>query len=178
MIVTDKSSTKQRSKGASDGAPHFQQKLDQKPGQKPEQKPVSPLRKPRILCVDDDPDITHALETALSNLEVDLVCAFSGQQGIWNSISERPDLIITDWLMPDGTGEDLVKTLKRNKDTADVPIVVLSCLGGDRMRQRLVSMGVDGFVQKPITYAALLAEISRHLSLPKIGSTSPPESNE
>lgn len=140
-------------------------------GKKCQAESLPETRKPRILCVDDDPDITRALETALCSLDIDFVSAFSGQQGIWNSIEEKPDLIITDWLMPDGTGEDLVTTIRRNKDVADVPIIVLSCLGGDRMRQRLLSMGVDGFVQKPITYAGLIAEISRHINLPKIGTT-------
>jgi DNA-binding response OmpR family regulator len=160
--ITNQPSSVRKPKGLPEGAKQI--------GKKIESQETPKTGKPRILCVDDDPDITHALETALSSLDVEFVSAYSGQQGIWNSLENRPDLIITDWLMPDGTGEDLVTTVRRNKELADVPIVVLSCLGGDRMRQRLISMGVDGFVQKPITYAGLIDEISRHLNLPEIGS--------
>ncbi|QDT12139.1 response regulator [Planctomycetes bacterium K23_9] len=136
-------------------------------------------RKPQLLCIDDDPDIAQALEMALSNLEIDLTCAFSGQQGIWNALTNKPDLILTDWLMPNGSGEDLVTTLKRNKNTVDIPIVVLSCLGGGRQEQRLFSMGVDGFVQKPISYATLISEIGRHITLPQIGfASTQPDGND
>ena len=121
--------------------------------------------KPKILCIDDDPDISHAIEMALGNFEVELTCRYSGQQGIWSCLSERPDLIVTDWLMPDGSGDDLLMTLKRNRDTADIPIVVLSCLGGERMRNRLLSLGVAGCIQKPVTHVKLLAEVGRHIDL-------------
>jgi PleD family two-component response regulator len=171
MNITNQSSSVRRPKGLSEVVKKNGSNKN-KICKMSETKSVTKTKKPRILCVDDDPDITHALESALSSLDIEFVSAFSGQQGIWSSIEDRPDLIITDWLMADGTGEDLVTTIRRNKDLADVPIVVLSCLGGDRMRQRLISMGVDGFVQKPITYAALLAEISRHLNLPRIGTSS------
>ena len=126
---------------------------------------IARTSKPRILSIDDDPDIALAIEIALSKYDIELSCRYSGQQGIWSSISEKPDLVITDWLMPEGSGGDLVTTLKRNRDTADIPIIVLSCLGGDRLQHRLKSMGVDGFVQKPIQHGQLLDAISRHIEL-------------
>lgn len=130
------------------------------------------VRQPRILCIDDDPDITHAVELALGNLNVDLTCAFDGQQGIWQSIESKPDLILTDWLMPNGCGEDVVSTLKRNRSTRSIPIVVLSCLGGDKLKQRLKMMGVAGFVQKPVSYISLLKEVSRHVDIAPTGYAS------
>lgn len=121
--------------------------------------------KPRILCVDDDPDIVHAIDVALRNFEVEISSGFSGHEGISQCISVRPDLIITDWLMPDGSGEDLVSAIKRNQSTANVPIIALTCLGGQRLSQRLLSMGVSGCLQKPVNHQQLLSEIGRHIDL-------------
>tara|TARA_R110002049_G_scaffold4601_5_gene32801 strand:- start:1109092 stop:1109562 length:471 start_codon:yes stop_codon:yes gene_type:complete len=121
--------------------------------------------RPTILCIDDDPEIVNAIELVMGGFQVELICRFNGEQGIWSSICEKPDLIITDWLMPHGDGEELVSTLKRNQDTANVPIIVLSCLGGEKLRHRLQSMGVSGFVQKPVRHDRLLSEIRQHITL-------------
>ena len=77
-----------------------------------QQRSDSHINRPKVLCVDDDPDIAHAIALSLSSFHINLLCHFDGQQGIWFACCEKPDLIITDWMMPNANGEELVSTLK------------------------------------------------------------------
>ncbi len=130
------------------------------------------LNKPRVLCVDDDPDISQMIEVVLRNYQVDLIRNFSGQQGIWNAISAKPDVIITDLQMQHGSGEELIECVRRNPTTSSIPIIVLSsnaCLGTDR---RLYKLGVNQFIQKPVHFTKLVEEIARFIHIPQIDWTS------
>lgn len=121
--------------------------------------------RPTIVCIDDDPDITVSIEAILGKYSVEISSNRDGEQGLEDVIRRRPDLILTDWLMPELDGEKLVRSIKRNRFIADIPIIVVSCLRGDRMVHRLKSMGVAGFVPKPLDSRNLLRQIENHVDL-------------
>jgi len=120
---------------------------------------------PLILCVDDDPDITRAMAKTLSNFEVRTICDVYGQQGICDALSAQPDLIITDLRMPQRGGESLLAEVKQNPKTRHIPVIVLTGQRDALLRNRLQNLGADGFLNKPVHYTALLAEISRFVTL-------------
>jgi len=130
--------------------------------------PRAAQRRPVVLCVDDDPDITRVIEQVLSNYDVEVVRSAHGQQGIWNAVRRHPDLIITDLRMPCGSGEELVECLKRNTTTANIPIIVLSGQRGDHLPGRMRNMGVDGFLRKPVHHATLREEIEKFIALREV----------
>jgi DNA-binding response OmpR family regulator len=121
--------------------------------------------KPRILCIDDDPDISRSIELRLSEYAVKVMRGYSGTQGIWRAVSEKPDLIITDWRMPSGEGDYVLECLKRNLHTAHIPIVVLSGRPESDLPGRARHLGAVAFLRKPVPVQLLLREIRSHVRL-------------
>lgn len=125
-------------------------------------------KRPTILCVDDDPQLTAAIELRLSEYEVDVFCNFTGMQGIWRAISEKPDLIIVDLVMPQGNGEYLIECIRQNNDTASIPVIMLTGAREQRLARRMRKLGVDSFLRKPVHTDELIAEIEKYVDLHQI----------
>lgn len=81
---------------------------------------------PKILLVDDDPNVVASLTRFLRPYRLQVLCAYHGMQGIWLATTEKPNLIITDLSMPWTAGEDLIETLVCHPATRDIPIIVLT----------------------------------------------------
>ncbi len=122
---------------------------------------------PRVLCVDDDPDIPRSIARILAQYDVEVLTAYYGQQGIWETVQQHPDLVITDVMMPRGDGENLTNCLKQNQRTAPIPIIVLTGLRGRKLRMAMCSLGAERVLTKPIHPQELICEIGRYIPLRK-----------
>ena len=118
-----------------------------------------------ILSIDDDPNISKAIECRFQAYGFDVLRAFHGEQGIWIAAREKPDLIITDLVMPLSGGEDVIGCLKSMPETRHIPIIVLTGQPNGHMRRKLRELGADEYLTKPIEFdklrsaVALLVEI-------------------
>jgi DNA-binding NtrC family response regulator len=121
--------------------------------------------RPTILCIDDDPDITRSIEVILSDYDVNVIRDCCGRVGIWDVYERNPDVIITDLRMPDGDGQHLLQLVKSNTQTAHIPVIVLTGQRDSQLPGRMKNLGAAGFLQKPVHYEALLAEIQRFVTL-------------
>ena len=120
---------------------------------------------PKILCIDDDPDIIRSFETVLSNFEIQLLTADCGALGIIDVFDEQPDVIITDVRMPNGDGPGLIKRIKSNTVTARIPVIVFTGRRDARLPDRMKRLGAAGFLHKPAHFEALLSEIGKFVPL-------------
>ncbi len=120
---------------------------------------------PTVLCVDDDLDVSRAIGVLLSSYHVQTLCDCSGAQGIWDALRLKPDLIITDLRMENGTGEDLLSTIRGNEQTRHIPVIVLTGKPGSHLPGELRKRGANGFLRKPADHAALLSEIGAFIPL-------------
>lgn len=123
---------------------------------------------PKILCVDDDPDINLAVGMRLRQLGAYPIRAFSGAQGFQTALQEMPDLILTDLHMPNGEGNYLISRLKTNPATQHIPIIVLTAVWNHGVERILRAMGADGFLNKPLDIEQVIVELSRFVKLPKL----------
>lgn len=122
-------------------------------------------RKPRILCVDDDPDLQTTIELRMRQYDVELEHAFYGMQGIVEAAHTLPDLILMDQAMPHGNGEYLLEVIKRNSSTRNIPVIVLTGMRDPTLKNRLLNAGAEAFLQKPVRFDALVQEMSRFIDL-------------
>lgn len=122
-------------------------------------------RTPRILCVDDDPDIQTTIELRMRKYEVEIEHAFYGMQGIVEAAKSHPDLILMDQAMPHGNGEYLLETVKRNPATSAIPVIVLTGMRDPSLKHRLMQAGAESFLQKPVHFDELVHHISRFIDL-------------
>ncbi len=126
---------------------------------------------PKILIVDDDPDIVEAMKVVLESKDYKVTSAKSGEEGLKKVKVDKPDLIILDIMMETGDkGFDVARVLKRDKNFKNIPILMLTAIkektgldfkneAGDE-----AWLPVDDYVEKPLKPDELLAKVDALLA--------------
>jgi two-component system, OmpR family, KDP operon response regulator KdpE len=111
---------------------------------------------PRILLVDDEPNILGTLAPLLRARGYDVFTAMNGRAALEAVDRDKPDLIVLDLGLPDTDGVDLCREIREQQS---VPIVVLSARGAEGDKVRALDVGADDYVTKPFGADELLARI-------------------
>jgi len=112
--------------------------------------------RPRILVVDDEPQLTRVLRTGLKSHGYDVRTAADGLSGLETFNDWHPDLVITDLAMPNMNGLELCRKVRA---VSPAPIIVLSAKGEEKTKVEALDIGADDFVTKPFGIDELLARI-------------------
>ena len=121
----------------------------------------------KILAIDDDPNVTKAFQRRFAAYGVEVLQAFHGMQGMSLAVTEKPDLIITDLVMPHsyGQGDDVVQCLKGREETRGIPIIVLTGQPNGYLKRQLRNLGADAYLTKPVDFEDLLELVGRFINL-------------
>ena len=125
------------------------------------------LKQPWVLHVDDDTDFSNALKMRLEVQGVSVVQACTGCAGVKQAFTKPVSAIILDLAMPSGDGRYVLWSLKACESTKDIPVIVLTGSRGGNLKQELLSLGADSFLEKPIPFETLFLNLSPYLGLPK-----------
>jgi len=112
--------------------------------------------KPRILVVDDEPQLTRVLLRSLTSKGYDVRIAGDGEFALQTFNDWTPSLVITDLAMPNMGGLELCRKLRQ---TSEVPIIVLSVRGEEKTKVEALDAGADDYITKPFGMDELLARI-------------------
>jgi two-component system KDP operon response regulator KdpE len=129
--------------------------------------------KPRILVVDDEPQLTRVLRTGLTSRGYDVRAAADGLAGFETFTDWHPDLVITDLAMPVMDGLELCRRLRA---ISPVPIIVLSAKGEEKTKVEALDIGADDYITKPFGIDELLARVRASLRRAATVLTPEPES--
>lgn len=122
--------------------------------------------KPTLLLVDDEPVNLRVLNTILAS-DHQLVFAKSGEEAVRLAAQKRPDLILSDVMMPGMTGFELCIALKSNPDTASVPVIFVTALEEEHDEAKGFEVGGVDYITKPVSAPVVRARVNTHLSLVK-----------
>ena len=111
---------------------------------------------PRILVVDDEPQLRRLLRTTLGAHGYQVLQAENGADGLRITATELPDLVILDLGLPDFDGQEVIT---RIREWSEVPIIVLSVREGESEKVGALDAGADDYVTKPFGAGELLARI-------------------
>lgn len=114
----------------------------------------------KILIVDDEPQITRVLRTALATQGYSLRVAANGVEAMAAVHEWKPDLVITDVSMPQMNGVELCREIR---SISEIPILVLSVRNQDPMKIEALDAGADDYVTKPFSIQELLARVRAQL---------------
>jgi len=128
--------------------------------------------KPKILVVDDEPQITRVLKTTLSSHGYAIRTASDGDDALQVMKSWTPDLIMTDLRMPNMNGVELCRYLRAK---SGIPIIVLSVKNEERTKVEALDAGADDYITKPFSVDELLARV--RAALRRVSTSQQPESD-
>ena len=112
-----------------------------------------------ILTVEDDDAVRQMLVMALRRGGYAVSEAENAAAARIAIYEQRPDLVLLDWMLPDMSGIELARALKRDPSTRDLPIIMLTARGEEADRVRGLEAGADDYVVKPFSPHELLARI-------------------
>jgi DNA-binding response OmpR family regulator len=128
----------------------------------------------KILVVDDEDDILNFLELVLSEKGYQVATASGGQEALTKAQLERPDLVLLDIMMPQMDGWEVLKLLRVDEDTAEVPVAMLSARTEARDRVQGLQEGAIDYICKPFSLSELLGKIEAIFSQAGSVNASPP----
>lgn len=117
----------------------------------------------RVLVVDDDAGSRNALAALLREEHYDVTTAIDGADALQRVAADPPDLVITDVMMPNTDGFELVEQLRERAALADMPIILVSALDDSTRRIGGLDLGADDYLPKPLDGDELLARVRVHL---------------
>lgn len=121
-----------------------------------------PMNDLRVLIVDDDYDVREYLCNELQHFfQCDGAC--DGDEALIKIQENRPDLIISDVMMPGMNGYELTKKLRSDQTTSDIPIILLTALSSEEKHAKGLSSGADAYIAKPFSMQLLIARCTQLL---------------
>lgn len=117
-------------------------------------------KKVKVLVVDDEPDIREMIRFALSRSGMKVVCAESGREAIDKINDKKPDILLLDWMMPNLSGPQLTRHLRKNPLTKDIPIIMLTARISEDDKVSGLNAGADDYIIKPFSPRELVARIN------------------
>jgi two-component system, OmpR family, phosphate regulon response regulator PhoB len=113
-----------------------------------------------ILIVEDEKPIREMIAFGLRRGGFEIVEATDVRAARAAIANRRPDLALVDWMLPDMSGLELTRQLKRDKDTAELPVIMLTARGDEQDKVAGLDGGADDYITKPFAPRELLARIN------------------
>jgi two-component system, OmpR family, alkaline phosphatase synthesis response regulator PhoP len=123
--------------------------------------------KPKILIVDDDPDLGRGLTIRLRANNYETIQATDGRSAFALAKEQNPSLVILDLGLPDGDGFTVLENLQKSGTLSSVPVIVLTARDPHFNELKTLKAGAFAFVQKPADNSELLAMIRAAISVPR-----------
>ncbi len=120
--------------------------------------------KPLILIADDDPDLRQLLHLQLETMDCDLIEANDGAKTLELILTEHPELVILDVMMPELTGWEILKYVRSKPELSDIGVLMLTGIGETLNELSSPMYGADDYIDKPFKSQELIFKIRRVLS--------------
>ncbi len=114
----------------------------------------------KLLLVEDDPSLAELLEFRFENEGYQVRSTPDGDEALILAQEDVPDLVILDWMIEGTSGIEVCRRLRRQQETANVPIIMLTARGEEDDRIRGLETGADDYLTKPFSPRELLARVA------------------
>jgi len=126
-----------------------------------------PMVRPRVIVADDNADMRHYVTRLLAE-RYDVCAVADGEEAIAAARARRPELILSDVMMPKLDGFGLLKQVRADELMRTIPVILLSARAGEESRVEGLDAGADDYLVKPFSARELLARVESHLKLSRV----------
>lgn len=138
-------------------------------GKEPDSAPAGPTSEvigpPWVLHIEDDEEFSTAIKLRLEAHGVAVVRANSGVRGYTTAFTQAADAILLDFEMPGAEGDYVLRRLKDNPVTQDIPVIVLTGRHDRALARQMLNLGAERYFTKPVAFEDLLTELRRHIDI-------------
>jgi len=120
-----------------------------------------------VLVVEDNADLNRFLTDILSS-EFNVECAFDGEEGLQKAISLKPDLILSDIMMPKMSGDQMVAEIRKLPELDVIPVMLLTAKADEQLRIQLLKGGAQDYVLKPFFSEEILARVNNLVAIKRV----------
>lgn len=123
-----------------------------------------------ILVVDDEPNIVQTLQDRLEMNDYKVITAGNGKEGLEKALSEKPDIILLDVIMPVMDGHEMLERLRQSDVGREMAVIMLTARSQSQDVSRADACGIEDYVVKPFDLSELLEKIENTLQKTKATS--------
>jgi len=116
--------------------------------------------KAKIFIVEDEPSIATLVKYNLEKENYKVFISNNGEEGLKEIKKIEPDLILLDWMLPDLSGIEICRSLKKDKKFKFIPIIMLTAKGQEEDKVLGLNTGADDYLVKPFSHSELIARIN------------------
>jgi DNA-binding response OmpR family regulator len=125
--------------------------------------PKKKSAKPKILIVEDEPDIVATVRDRLEMYEYEVLSAGNGKEGLEKALSEEPDIVLLDVNMPVMDGFTMLEALRKRPEGAEITVMMMTVRDRKEDVARAEACGVEDYVAKPFELSELVDKIEKAL---------------
>jgi DNA-binding response OmpR family regulator len=118
---------------------------------------------PKVMVIDDEPFILMMIEDVLKFEGFDVVTLRDGRDAVERVRSEKPDLIILDWMMPEVSGITVSNALKSDPELSEIPVLMLTAKAQEDDEKLGLQSGVDRYITKPFSPRSLMEVVRKYV---------------
>ena len=118
----------------------------------------------KILIADDRPEVVELVRVTLEGEDYEIVDASNGKETLRKARLEKPDLVLLDVVMPKMDGFEVCRKLKKDPQTKEIPIIMLTAKGQEADKEKGREVGASDYITKPFSPSALLIKIEEILA--------------
>jgi len=130
------------------------------------------MKKSKIIIIEDDEVLSIVMKEELKKVGFNVSLAPDGERGIELVRSKKPDLVLLDLMLPKKSGFDVLKELKKDPNTKDIPVVILTVLSMDEHIQKALGAGAEDYFVKSQHTALELVEMIKNFFVGRASSKS------
>jgi DNA-binding response OmpR family regulator len=127
------------------------------------QKPKVSVEEKKILVVDDEVDVGNFIKRVLESKGLKIDVAYSGRETLSLVRKNKYSLILLDLYMPEIDGFTVLQKLKMDKESADIPVIVITARDTKGLREKCLFLGANQYITKPLSTEVLVSEITKYL---------------
>lgn len=124
----------------------------------------------KILVIDDEPNIVQTLQDRLEMNDYKVITACNGKEGLEKALSEKPDIILLDVIMPIMDGHEMLERLRRSEAGKEIAVIMLTARSQSQDVARANACGIEDYVVKPFDLSELLEKVENILQKKKATS--------
>ncbi len=117
----------------------------------------------RILIIEDEYDAAKMLRKRVEDSGYEAIVVYDSDSGSRAVKSEAPDLVLLDLMLPAKGGDTVLAEMKNDPETQNIPVIIITGVIDDRVKETLFKMGVSGYLEKPYDPEELLSSIKNTL---------------